>query len=324
MGGSDIVKTASGPVEKLIDTVSHAIGKAYEPRYTRRMADAKAYEIRTISEELRNNCDLPIIYNGDYPTIDISDYDSLRQRAGARLAFQEIQKQANIESIVDKACDEISDIETVSEEPVNPDWMSRFITNAGEVSDEEMQCFWAKVLTGEVIQPKSFSLRTLDCIKNLTADDAQLFTKIAQFIVQDCYLCNDEELNRKYGIIYDDILKLDDCGLINSSGLISLNYTVQADPIVLLDFEDYVLLGKCKNGGTQKVSIGEFPLTQTGKELLKIARTSSYGVDYIQQIANIVKSKANRCEVSIHKVLVRDGIKIKYEREKTIFSDFAE
>ena len=61
----DVVKTLSEPVTKLIDTVSHAIGKAYEPRYIKRMADAKSYEIRVISEELRNNSDLPIVYNGD-------------------------------------------------------------------------------------------------------------------------------------------------------------------------------------------------------------------------------------------------------------------
>ena len=198
MSVTEAIKAASEPVTKLIETVSHAIGKAYEPRHIKKIAEAKAYEIRLISEELRNNSDLPIVYNGNQTMIDISDYDSLRQRAGARLAFQEIQKQENIESIVDKACDEIDGKQLESEEQVNPDWMSRFISNAGEVSNEEMQIVWAKVLAGEVIQPKSFSLKTLDCIRNLTAEDAVLFANIARYIIQDSFLPSNDELINKY------------------------------------------------------------------------------------------------------------------------------
>ena len=63
MGVTEIVTAAVQPANKLIDAVAGAIGKAYEPRHIRKMADAKAYEIKTISDELRNNADLPIVYD---------------------------------------------------------------------------------------------------------------------------------------------------------------------------------------------------------------------------------------------------------------------
>lgn len=54
------VKTFCDPISKLIKEISDAIGKTYEPYHIHRMADADAYRIRKISEEMRNNSDLPI------------------------------------------------------------------------------------------------------------------------------------------------------------------------------------------------------------------------------------------------------------------------
>lgn len=42
MGVSDIIAASTEPVNKLLDAVTGAIGKAYEPRHIRKMADAKA------------------------------------------------------------------------------------------------------------------------------------------------------------------------------------------------------------------------------------------------------------------------------------------
>ena len=101
MSFAEGMQALSAPVTKLVEAVSNAIGKAYEPRYRRKMADAKAYEIKRIADEIRNNSDLPIIYNGTETLVDISDFDALRKRAGNRLAYQEMLKQENIENIVD-------------------------------------------------------------------------------------------------------------------------------------------------------------------------------------------------------------------------------
>lgn len=317
MSVTEIIKAVNEPAVKLIEAVSGAIGKAYEPRYVRKMADAKAYEIAKISEEIRNNSDLPIVYNGE-TSVDITDYDALRQRAGARLAYQEIKKQENIEAIVDKAYEEVLGKTSESEASINQDWMSRFIANAGEVSDEEMQTLWSKVLAGEAIAPKSFSLKTLDCLRNLTSDDAELFVKVCSLVIQDDFLINDDDLNNKYGLNYGDILRLDDCGLLNSSGIISMSIPVGKEGRVLLDFEEFILLAGCSENEEQKISIGEFPLTRAGKELLKIARTSKWPGDYIKDAAIAVKNRSGKCDVSLHKVNGRNGNNINYELEAIV------
>lgn len=55
MGTSDVFRAIVSPMEKLIDAVSGAIGKAYEPRHIRKLAEAKAHEISMIAEAVRIN-----------------------------------------------------------------------------------------------------------------------------------------------------------------------------------------------------------------------------------------------------------------------------
>ncbi|MBR5636608.1 MAG: hypothetical protein IKW81_06735 [Pseudobutyrivibrio sp.] len=43
MDFGELIKAVVEPADRMIDEVSHAIGKAYEPRYIRRRADARAY-----------------------------------------------------------------------------------------------------------------------------------------------------------------------------------------------------------------------------------------------------------------------------------------
>ena len=128
MNGDSLIKAAdalSKPACKLIDAVSSAIGQAYKPRYIRRMADAKAYEIETISHALKDNTDLPITYNSEGISVDSSSFEELLKRTGKRLAYQELKKQENLENIVDCAFSELQNSDEDVNAEVNPDWMSR-------------------------------------------------------------------------------------------------------------------------------------------------------------------------------------------------------
>jgi hypothetical protein len=62
---------------------------------------------------------------------------------------------------------------------MNFDWFVRFYEEAGNVSDEMMQDLWAKTLAGEVNKPGSFSLRTLDTLKNMSQEEAEALAWIA-------------------------------------------------------------------------------------------------------------------------------------------------
>lgn len=88
MSTKEIIQTLISPTEKLIDNISAAIGKIYEPKYVKKMAEAKADEIKTISEAVRNNRDIPIVYNSTSFTIDNRNNEEITKRASKRLASQ--------------------------------------------------------------------------------------------------------------------------------------------------------------------------------------------------------------------------------------------
>lgn len=155
MGATEIVQAVVSPAEKLIEAVSGAIGKAYEPRHVRKMAEAKAYELKLIADTVRNNSDVPIVYDSTGVSIDTSNYEEIAKRASYRLAFQEITKQQNIEAVVDRAYDELSGEEFANNEPVSQDWMSRFFNSVEDISNEKMQEIWGHILAGEIRSPNT-------------------------------------------------------------------------------------------------------------------------------------------------------------------------
>ena len=61
------------------------------------------------------------------------------------------------------------------------DWFIRFYEAVGNISNQEMQEKWAKILAGEISKPASFSLSTIDALKNMGQKDAILFEKICNF-----------------------------------------------------------------------------------------------------------------------------------------------
>ena len=73
----------------------------------------------------------------------------------------------NIDNVTQIAAEQLSQEDFVSEEPVEEDWTTRFFNIVEDISDEEMQRLWGKILAGEVKQPKSYSLRTLELLKKI-------------------------------------------------------------------------------------------------------------------------------------------------------------
>lgn len=72
---TDVVNALVSPANKLIECVARAIGKIYEPLGTKRRAKAEAEKIKLISATVRENADIPIIYNNGDLMIDTTDYE---------------------------------------------------------------------------------------------------------------------------------------------------------------------------------------------------------------------------------------------------------
>ena len=106
------------PATVLIEKISDAVGTLWEPRQIRRVAQAKADAAMTLAER----------------EIEI---DEVQRRAARRFVEEETRKQQNMESIVDKAIQDVgSDAPT---EEVEDDWIANFFDKCRSVSDDDMQ-----------------------------------------------------------------------------------------------------------------------------------------------------------------------------------------
>ena len=131
-----------------------------------------------------------------------------------RVQFQEEKRLANIGSVVAQAAQELGDRE-VQDHEVDHDWTARFFNDVQDVSSEDMQRLWAKVLAGEVERPGQFSLRTLDTLYNMSVGEAKLFTEACNYVAAERMIIYTDDMHvMGNNLHFGNILKLAELGLI--------------------------------------------------------------------------------------------------------------
>lgn len=154
----------------------------------------------------------------------------------------------------------------VSDEPVNPDWFARWRREAQVIGDEEMRQLWGRILAEEVKNPHAISLTTLDILKNITAEDAELFCKVSRFRINGLIPIDPAPLG-DYNA--NDLLNLQDLNLIN------VNLDVKEGSIALDDCRLFRCNGFVLSAaGCIKFSLTDLrgaTLTRAGQEIYSIS-----------------------------------------------------
>ena len=167
-----------------------------------------------------------------------------------------MRKQKNIENVVSEAKGILMDENEVSEEEVNEDWLMRFFNSIQDISNEDMQRLWGKVLAGEIKNPNSFTLRSLDTLSKITKHEATLFEELRPYIINyrgTLAILNNREINEKYNVSYAKIVEMSECGLIDSSG--SMQLTLSVAPQYPLELIYNMKLLKSNNKEEKKIII---------------------------------------------------------------------
>ena len=298
----------SEPLKKLIEVVSQGIGALSKPYLIKKTTEAKAYKIKVIAKAIKENQqDLKKI-GFDDEKLSLVSLDektlqnelTLEERTQNRIDFQEQKKQRNIENITQKAAQNLGNESQVSDEPVDEDWTTRFFSYAEDISNEEMQELWGRILAGEIKRPKSFSLRTLDVLRNLSKEEAQVFMKFASLHIKSSGVSfilnfkNEKLLEEKYGLNYNDRLLLEELGFITANDLQFKIAKTDKQPrqVVFIVGNTIVIQEKKENKPEQQLQVLVF--TKIGQQLLNLVETSP-DLDYIQLLA----TKLNRVNGSI-------------------------
>lgn len=303
----ELLETAKAmvqPVIKLLDICGTALGTLYEPRHIRKLADAEAYKIKQLSTAITESESLPIAYENGNISMSTVDFEDFAKRAEYRGKHQLLREQHNIESIVGKAYNELIDAPEVPSDPIDEDWTTRFFNIAKEINTEEMQHIWSKILAGEITNPGSFSMRTLEKIRNITRDEAVSFQKIIPCVAYsgpDMFITSSSDIYKKYGITYNDILQLDDCGLMVSSSTLTLTQTVREENRIFIWTEERAMISSASPEQPCKISYGIHTLTRAGKELFSILNHTPNN-DYFAEFAEHISQMNSTATISIHKI----------------------
>jgi len=210
---------------------------------------------------------------------------SLLTRAEKRQQLQLIKRQQNIESIMSQAMVFCPDVTGVNYP--DSDWVERFITLCEDTSNDSMQKLWAKILAGETVSPGTFSIKSLQTLKQMTqreADALQKCTAICGYNEKDdSHLIllgyykkpslfdllrkgNKVSLNLgKAGISFPQVLTLMDIGLLYRKEIESASLKVGQE--MHISFLSQRVTLKPKNND---LVLSYYKFTQTGDELRKL------------------------------------------------------
>lgn len=275
------------PLEKLVEVVSEGLGVVANEVFN---FDAK--KIKRIGEAEAEVEKGKIIKKAEGQ----SEALEILGRAQKRFYLEQYNKQINLENVVVGA-KELLEGSTVSDQPVDKDWASRFMNMAQDVSREDMQKLLSRILAEEIKQPNTFSLRTLDFVKNISKEDIILFRKFAILSNNNSiiYITKDNLNEGFFNISYGEIMVMIELGFIQSSlSTVFKLKDLKKNTPQILNLKQGIYIFQF----TEDVSNIDMPILQfttIGKELSSLLDLESEDQNsfegYIEELKNFFKNK---------------------------------
>ncbi|NHQ59832.1 DUF2806 domain-containing protein [Chlorobium sp. BLA1] len=290
----------SSTIEKFIDVVAAAIGNLSAPYLLRKMAEARGQEMFKIAESIDKTVQIigdnyEVKYEAENFQITPTKKDELvinprLQRIESRLNVIEEQRQKNIDKITIYGLLEAARISETSNEKIDRDWLNQFINVSQDVSSDQMQEVWGKILAREISNPGSFSLRSLEVLRTISRQEAEIFRKMVQFVF--CvdnyrYIFHDHTIYNGTGDGWNDYVLMREIGLF-TPGIFGVNF--RSSPNCNLVFKHGHLSFKIIASKDTDFHLNGYPLSVVGRELVKLIQITPDS-DYFDRVKAEVSEK---------------------------------
>jgi hypothetical protein len=205
----------------------------------------------------------------------------------------------------------------VSDDPVDPDWLARWHDGAQNVSGEELQRIWARVLAGEIQNPGTYSLRTVEFLRTLSKHDAELIAEAARFRIERCLFTGAKfqgvlffggNLLPSFGMNIDKLLELETLGIITGvETQLSWTFDKRHNPSV----QDRLSIAlRCHNRAitidhenpNTIIGLRGYKVTRTGMEVMSLGLFEPHP-EYTLAIAREIKDHHPGTQVSVGDVV---------------------
>ena len=223
--------------------------------------------------------------------------EALSQRAGRRLVAEEINKQKNMEDVVQRA-DKILQAEpapTADGEESDQGWVEECLEGAGKAYDDDLKNYWAKLLAGGIRNPGTYSKRAILFMKSLSIEDADKIRRMCQYVVYN--YDNTDAVILRYkpsDYTFDEISFLMELRLLNYNHSIVKQYRFDKnDGYGFFRKKDVGLFVKIKR---KEYNLPIYSFTELGKEILTIIDDVDVKREYLKDFCRSITGKRNSVE----------------------------
>lgn len=302
------INLKSSTVEKFIDVVASAIGKLSAPYLLRKMAEAKGQEILKLAESIEKSRQMiGDNYEVSYETENLQLVPKKKaelainihlERIESRLNAIERERQKNLDNISIYGLLETSKISEPSNEEIDRDWLNQFINVSQDISSDQMQEVWGKILAREISNPGSFSLRSLEVLRTISKREAEIFRQMVQFVVsvdkEGKYIFSDHTIyNSEKGEGWEDYNSLREIGLF-TPGIFGVVFFVGSRYNQVFRYGD--LAFRVSASKDTDLHLNAYPLSSVGKELAKLIEIIP-DREYFDKVRAEVTKKGFECSI---------------------------
>ena len=192
--------------------------------------------------------------------------------------------------------EEISNEGGILKEKVDPNWGKRFFNIAQDISDENMQELWSKILAGEISQPGSFSLRSLEVLKNMSQKEAILFRKLCALSTNNGLILNLKGNLSSLDLQFSDLFDLSDAGVLTHPDPIGLAVELETGKNHLFEYKNFQLFLIWNPQIQKPLSVPIMKLTRQGVELSKLIADPANNL-YIEKIKLFFQQEGHSIQI---------------------------
>ena len=320
------------PGEKLIlkmwETLADkGVGSLLEPWHAKRIGkartDARRHEMLALAQAQKEADDIragaaryvgyetvkPLAHTENRTRSDgriepVIDFDLISRTATSIESSQAVKREVNVAKSLLRAEEELAhEDQAPPDEQVDEDWLFSWRDHASRVSSEDLQNLWGKVLAGEIKNPGTYSIRTLDFLKGLSKSEAEAIARVAQFVIEGRIWREKDDILIKNNSSFSELLTLQEIGIL--SGVDSIGLTTKYSSIAENKYLRYLFATNkmliVENQDKTKDLVSEIYLaTAVGRQVFELANVA-VNEEYIFSVAKDIANKGYSVMVADYK-----------------------
>lgn len=196
-------------------------------------------------------------------------------RADEIFHHENMQRELNLGQVLLHTEDLLAeDSSPPSDEAIDPDWLFRWREHASKISRKEVQELWGRLLAGQVKTPSTYSMRAVEFLKDIDANEARLIEELKSFILDESFIYAGEgEQRLKNSLNFDKLLELQNLGILAGVDALGLQRTIPSrsnsrSEFVLFALPKIIFIEKDEHDNALQLPV--LTLTRLGREILSL------------------------------------------------------